>query len=124
MNTNAVLKNLFVILLIASQGLEAHAAGTIAFGNGAFTRVQWNVGSTPVPTVYGVFWGTNRDELTLVLPLGTSSTTSSGIIVASGVYPIPGTEAGQTVYMQIKGWAASYGTNCSKSHYANCAGYA
>ena len=122
MKTIANLKSLFVILLLDYQGLAAHAAGTIVFANGTLTRVEWNVGSTPIPTVYGVFWGTNRDDLTLALPLGTSSTTASGIIVAPSVYAISGTEAGQTVYLQIKGWSAAYGTNWMEAR-LNFAGY-
>jgi hypothetical protein len=58
-----------------------------------------------------VFWGTNRNELTMALPLGTNSTVTAGLIVAPNPYPIAGTEGGQMVYLQIKAWPAAYGTN-------------
>ena len=85
MKTKANLKCLFAILLMTSQALAAHAAGTIGFGNSALTRVQWYGGGTQPPTVYGVFWGTNRDDLTLALPVGRSSGTS-GLIFALSPY--------------------------------------
>ena len=123
MKTKANLKCLFAILLMTSQALAAHAAGTISFGNSTLTRVQWYNGGPQPPTVYGVFWGTNRNELTLALPLGTSSGTSGLILSPSpSAYPIPGTEFGQTVYLQIKGWSASYGTNWMEAR-QNFAGY-
>ena len=112
------MKNFLLTLMLASHGLMAHAAGTIQPRNFIGTPVQLYQGSgstVPVPVtahiVYGVFWGTNRDALTLALPLGSNSTTSAGIIVAPSVYAITGTVAGQTVYLQIKGWPAAYGMN-------------
>ena len=61
--------------------------------------------------VYGVFVVSSNGDGTLVLPLGTASTTGAGIIVAPNPYSIPGTTNGQTVSLQIRGWPASYGTN-------------
>ena len=121
MNTHFTsIRKVALILAMTSCAAATHAAGTITFGNSGLTKMQlYQAGGTtvPVPTyaqiVYGVFWGTNRDELTLVLPLGANSTAFAGGIAAptSSAYAIPGTEGGQTVFMQIKGWPASFGTN-------------
>jgi hypothetical protein len=43
--------------------------------------------------------------------LGVNSTTTAGIIVAASVYGIPGTDPGQVVGLQIRGWSASFGTD-------------
>lgn len=120
------MKRFLLTLMLASHGLMAHAAGTIAFGS--LAQMQWYPGTggttVPVPTtaqiVYGVFWGTNREALTLVFPLGSSS---GGLIVAPVIYQIPGTEEGQKVYLQVKGWSADYGTNWvqAKHDFANFA---
>lgn len=115
------MKHFLLTLILASHGLMVHAAGTIQFSNVPTRKMQWYPGEAGqyVPTnahfVYGVFWGTNRDALTLSLPLGSNSTTTAGsIAVPSGnSYRILGTEADQTVYMQIKAWPEEYGTNWS-----------
>lgn len=107
MNIIVRFKLVGMALLIALSLTTGHAAGTITFGGGRF---KWYQG-TPQPTVFGVFWGTNQYELTLVEPLGTGAAVSSGIISAPSVYSIPGTEAGQVVYLRIRGWPASFGIN-------------
>jgi hypothetical protein len=43
--------------------------------------------------------------------LGVNSTTTAGIIVAASVYAIPGTDPGQIVGLQIRGWSAAWGTD-------------
>jgi len=76
------MKRFLLALLLASHGLMAQAVGTITFAAGPLTRMQWYPGTggttVPVPTtaqiVYGVFWGTNREALTLATPLGSNST--------------------------------------------------
>lgn len=109
-NINSLRYGLLTLLFLALATLT-RAQGTIGFPNGSLTRYSWNASSFPVPVVFGVFWGTNANELNMVFPLGTGSVSQAGIILAPSVYPIPSTEPGQTVYLQIKGWAASYGTN-------------
>lgn len=111
MKTIYSLRFALLTLLLFVSATSTRAQGIIAFGNGSLTRYTWNAGSSAVPVVFGVFWGTNANDLTLVLPLGTGAVSPTGIIVAPSIYAIPGTEAGQTVYLQIRGWAASYGTN-------------
>lgn len=95
--------------LIATLSLS-HGQGTIAFGNSALTK--YSVGRSATlqdPAMnFGVF--VNGSSVP-VQPLGFSSTTTAGIIVAGGVYAIPGTEPGQVVRMQIRGWSASFGTD-------------
>lgn len=111
MKTINSLRLALLTLVLLALATSTRARGTIGFPNGPLTRYTWNVGSFPVPVVFGVFWGTNANELNMVLPLGTGSVSQTGLILAPSVYPIPGTEPGQAVYLQIKGWAASYGTN-------------
>lgn len=110
-------------LVMATVTAAACADGTIQFATGALYRVTWgdldgdNYG--PVATTfhmnYGVFWGTSPSDFSTwhgpVLPLGTSSTTSAGVIVAPNPFAIPGTEAAQTVYMQVFGWDARFGAD-------------
>jgi hypothetical protein len=108
-------KTILTLFLFAAVA-QAHSQGTIAFGNSALTRVTAiYVGVVPTTLAlnFGVFWGTNPESVsdTPVLPLGHSSTTTAGIIVAPSVYAIPGTEPLQTVFLQIRGWDASFGTD-------------
>src|SRR5690349_2516619 len=125
----------FVTILLAVSGPMANAVGTIALSNvlvvdGTLLPMQWYPGTgdastVPLPTsvqvVYGVFWGTNRNAMTLALPLGRSSRSIAGHIIStnpiSSVYQIAGTEAGQKVYLQIKGWRADYGTSWMDGYY-------
>lgn len=110
MKTISSLKLSLLTLFLVAATVETRAQGTIAFGNTALTRFTWELGVTPVPVVVGVFWGTNSDSLTLVLPVGTN--TGSGVMTsAPSVFAIPGTYPGQAVYLQIRVWDASYGTN-------------
>ena len=82
------MKHFLLTLMLASHGLMAHAAGTIAFKN-SFRPMQWiwnsNGPQVPVPTIpglvfYGVFWGTNYAEMTQAWPLGINATTTAGLI--------------------------------------------
>ncbi len=104
-------------LLVLALALEVHAAGTVGVRNTPVTRVRLvtDSGTVAVPTnrpvLYGVFWGTDPNNLQLSLPLLTSSTNTAGAIDAPQAYPVSGTLSGQTVYLCIRGWDASYGVN-------------
>ena len=94
-----------------TQAIGVQAAGSITLANNTLTRVQIFPDGTSVPIVFGVFWGTNQSELILAPRLVTNATVASGLISAPSPYLIPGTEAGQTVYLRIRAWHAPYGTN-------------
>jgi hypothetical protein len=110
MKTISILNLTLLPLLLFAPTANTRAQGTIALGNSAFSRFTWAPGVTPVPVVVGVFWGTNANSLMLVLPVATI--TESGVLIgASSVFAIPGADSGQAVYLQIRVWHASYGTN-------------
>lgn len=113
------MKKLLLTVALVAVASVSFGQGTIQFVNGTLTKVKL-AGATStvdVPTTtainYGVFWGTASDNLTLVAQLGTSSTTAAGIIAgaASATYAIPGSTELATVWMQIKGWDTSFGTD-------------
>ncbi len=106
----------WIVLVLASVGhaFESRAEGTIGFGNSSLTRAVMYQGSwaNAPQIVYGVFWRTNanwQDPMHLALPLVTNI--GSGIIPGGLSYRLPGTEAGQRVFLQVRAWPASYGTN-------------
>lgn len=112
------MKKLFLTLVLASAASASFGQGTIQFANNTLTRARFVIGNTSmdVPTTpnlinYGVFWGTSSDNLSLSPHLGKNSTVSAGIIDAPFTYAIPGTTPGSTVWMQIKGWSASFGSD-------------
>jgi hypothetical protein len=113
------MKKLLLTLALVATTAASYAQGTIAFGNTIASRVKYVVGSaaaidlpTTVRANFGVFWGTSADNLTLNAgPLGTSSTSSAGIIVGAGTYAIANSSELQTVFMQIRGWDAAFGND-------------
>jgi len=105
------MKKLLLTLALVAATAASYAQGTIAFGNSALTRFLVNGRAallTDGPFNFGVFVNGSTEVVT---PLGVSSSTTAGIISAASVYAIPGTEAGQTVQLQIRGWAASFGAD-------------
>jgi len=65
-----------------------------------------------VPTSISMNYGLFVNGSTVpVLPLGTSSTTTAGIIDAPRPYVIPDVTPDQPISAQIRGWAAEFGTN-------------
>jgi len=117
-------KTLLTLALATLSVVASYAQGTIAFANGTLTRAQWEDPVTHamvnVPAsanlVYGVFWGTSADTLTLNSgALGTPHQTavSAGIIVAPNPYVIEGADAGSTVFMKIAGWTSSFGRDAA-----------
>lgn len=119
-------KRLFTLALVTAASVS-FGQGTIQFANNALTKVRIYNGITSmyVPTTpnlinYGVFWGTSSDNLSLSPYLGKNSTVAAGIIDAPYTYAIPGAWAGSTVWMQIKAWDASFGSDWSTAlHYSS-----
>lgn len=109
-----------VILALLTATSVSFAQGTIQFANSVLSKVKIvrpsstvDVPTTPDFVNYGVFWGTTSDNLTLVPTLGKNSTLYPGIIDAPNrtAFPIPGAPELSTVWMQIKVWDASFGSD-------------
>lgn len=111
------MKKLLLTLALVAAVTAAYAQGTVQFNNGTLTRVTMQgVGNVPTTAAinYGLFWGTAQaGPFTLVQPLGTSSTANAGIIAggAGPNYAVTGSTEGGTVWLQIKGWDASFGND-------------
>lgn len=102
------MKKLLLTLALVASTVASYAQGTIAFGNSALTKFTVNGAAASIADAYtfGVFLNG-----TLVQPVALSSTTTFGIIAAPSVYALAGTDAGQVVSLQIRGWASSFGTD-------------
>lgn len=115
------MKKLILTLVLATAAAFSYGQGTVGFANGTLTRFTLVDDATglsaqvPVGTAvsYGLFWSTSQGgTYTLVQPLGTQGTTVGIMTVASGgAYQIPGTDPGQVVWLQVKGWSSSYGND-------------
>jgi len=127
-------KYLFAAFL-AVWAAAAHGQGTVTFVNGSLTRFQLQradgVRSNVPPNTpinFGLFWGTNpaavQAELDPVLPLGVMSTTPGVMTVpdgSGGRYTVETAQPGQRVFLQVKGWSSSFGSDWRA---AKCAFYA
>lgn len=133
------MKKLFLIAGLVAAGSLAYGQGTVAFSNNGFYRIStgeagsasstW-VQATTTPNTYnfGLFYGIGgSSSLTLLTSqLGVNSTANGGVIASSidgvsalGVVGIPGTVANQSdVWLQVKGWSASFGTDWSAAQTA------
>jgi hypothetical protein len=108
------MKKLIIMLGFIAVASHSHGQGTITLRNSALTRMELldaQTGTTvPVPTSislnYGIF--VNGSTIPLI-PLGTSSTTTAGIIDAPNPYVITGADPETTVPMQVRGWSAEFG---------------
>lgn len=110
------MKKLLLTLALVAATAAVYAQGTINFPNTALTRVQLDGVNVPVTANlinYGVFWGTAADNLSLVPTLGANSTVSAGLIggAANANFLVTGSQANQVVYLQIRGWSASFGSD-------------
>lgn len=112
------MKQFFLTLTLAACGLaQLSAQGTIVFNNGLLTRVQALTvpGEDSRPATFfnvAVYYATTLDEWQgPVLPIGRSDNSRPGLFTAPGGenYAIPGTEEGQTVFMQVFLWDSTYG---------------
>jgi hypothetical protein len=108
-------KLLLTITLATLTVMSTFAQGTIQFANNALSRVQLRNadGSTAnLPTAVAINFGVFvNGSATPVDPLGNNTGTGAGIINASGLYPIAGTEPNQVVSLQVRGWSASFGSD-------------
>jgi hypothetical protein len=124
------MKKASIILILCCSALAALGQGTVRFSNDILSRIQleyWGPEIYPyVPTDpglfnYGLFYGIGQSTSLTFLSqsMGVNSTVTAGIIASptDGKTPmtavaIPGTVDGQSdVWIQIKAWRASYGTD-------------
>jgi hypothetical protein len=117
------MKKILLTLALVAVTAASYGQGTIAFGNTIASRVKYisAPGAAPVDMPisvrlnFGVFFSSTsgvESQLQLANPaLGTSSTTSIGIIVGAGTYAIIGGAENATVFMQIRGWDAAFGSD-------------
>ena len=110
--------HLLALFASVALTLSAHGQGTVAFGNSALTRVTIEgVGNVPInfPVVYGFFWGTSLESMTLTLPLAPASGSFAGGISAPSVYSIPGTTPGEIGFAQVRGWSSEFGNDWERA---------
>jgi len=122
------MKKLLVTCALVAAITSAFAQGTVQFSNGTLYRLSLitaGVSTVQVPTSaninYGLFYGIGSSSSLTFLSssLGVNSTTGNGLIAsptdrksAMSIFPVPGTTPGETdVWLQIKGWSASFGTD-------------
>ena len=114
------MKKLLLTISLAVVTAMSYGQGTIGFGNTIASKVLF-VASLGTPAVtlpttvranFGAFWGTSQDALQLNNgPLGTSSDANAGILVGPATYALANSPENGTVFLQIKGWDASFGSD-------------
>ena len=123
------MKKLIITTAATLVTVAAFAQGTVAFSNGAFNKISsgetgsasstWSLVPTTAGLInYGLFYGLGQSTtLSLVPTLGVNSTANAGVIANSGgttigALAVPLSTVGESdVWIQIKGWSASYGTD-------------
>lgn len=109
------MKKLLLTLGFIACASIAYGQGTIKLANALSTRVQLldvQSGTTaPVPASISLNYGIFVNGSTVpLMPLSTNSTTA-GIISGHSPYSVPGVTPGQELPVQIRGWAAEFGTD-------------
>jgi hypothetical protein len=122
--TDKMKKALLTLVLVALTAIATYAQGTIAFGNGTLTRVQvreQQLGPLRNATAadglgFSVFFGaagiSDPAALTRVdqaAPIATIGPVDGIMINAPSIFPLPGTEPGQVVSLQILAWDIATG---------------
>jgi hypothetical protein len=127
------MKKILLTLLLATASAVSYGQGTIAFGNTIASRIKYQAAPggaiVDMPITFranfAVFFSTsssNPNELQIGnTVLGTSSASSAGIIVAAGTYAITGGGELATVFMQVRGWDAAFGTDWAAAKAAGAA---
>ncbi len=108
-----------------AQASAAFAQGWITLNNAslypAFLQNAKDGSTVPVPTSVSLVYGAFVNGVLVSSQLGWSSTVTPGIIEAPRPYPIFGFSGGETVSMQIRGWAAEYGRDWEAARAAGAA---
>jgi len=115
------MKRLLLTIALTVVATFANAQGTIQFGpNNPVTRYLVN-GVLPLSAatggpaggtyVFGAFWGTTANDLSLATGVLATNTSAGGVInVLSGnAYQLEGAQPLTTVFLQIRGWESRFG---------------
>jgi hypothetical protein len=123
-------KSLLTMALVALSAAAAYAQGTVQFANSFLSPVKYETTpgvfvNAPTGTKIGLFWGTTaaiegKGNGTLVTPTSAIGATA-GIWAGGNIYPIPGTEGGQRVFVKIAGWTAGGDDYRNADHYGESA---
>ena len=106
------MKKLFLTVgLLTVFVMQAHAQGTIQFGSGPLAVVRDLDGQLmSVPFNVAVYFAPSPGAWQgPVQPIGRSSLIVPGAFGTAAPYPIPGTDAGQVVSLQIYAWTTGFG---------------
>ena len=78
-----------------------------------FKNRNFSIGTLALCLGYGVFFGADAGSLSTSpdSPLGNTHLTLPGIIATANIFHLTGTQTGQTVFLQIRGWSAEFGTD-------------
>lgn len=121
------MKKALLTLALVALATFVNAQGTIQFANNAGTRFNVN-GVRPVNAslggpaaglyTFGCFYGTTevaaRNATQTAAPLGANTAVGGLITVANAnAFQLPGTDAGQTVFIQFRAWESRFGADFS-----------
>jgi hypothetical protein len=112
------MKKILLTLAIVASAAVSYGQGTIQFNNSTLQRFQLTTNGSGVfanvPASYainiGAFYGTTSGNTALSPTLGTMSATA-GVMNSAAIYPLAGTAPNDVVFMQIKAWSSSFGSD-------------
>jgi hypothetical protein len=126
------MKILFLILFIETATTSIHAQGTIRMGNSPLTPISVRLldGNQRLVTaednlLIGAFYGLAGTGADLLLPapgLATIGPVDGVMINTPGILPLPGTEPGQVVSLQVRVWDAALGADGWREAAQGCVG--
>jgi hypothetical protein len=130
------MKKLILTLAIAAVTTLSYAQGTLQFNNAIGSRFnltdaagQTGLLPTNAPVNFGLFYGHTSGNLTLVSVLGAPSPTSPGFMVAPNGTAFQLATAGgevtaanEQVFVRVRAWSASFGTDWQAARTAYLAG--
>jgi hypothetical protein len=117
------MKTLGIILALLGSAAGSCGQGFIVFGNNVLNRVTMvdssgrsMVAPTSISINYGLFIGSTEESMSAAphMPLGITHPTSPGVFhmpssEPSSVIVLPGRQAGETLFLQVRGWSAEFG---------------
>jgi len=126
------MKPLLLIAALEAATVLAHAQGTIWFGNSTLTPISvrlldgtQRLANAQDDLLIGAFYGpggTITGPFVVAPGLATIGPVDGVMINAPRVFPLPGTEPGQVISLQIRVWDAALGADGWQAARMNCAG--
>lgn len=126
------MKALLLSLALEGATLVAHAQGTIWFGNSTLTPISvrlldgtQRLANAQDDLLIGAFYGpggTIAGPFMVAPGLATIGPVDGVMINAPRVFPLPGTEPGEVISLQIRVWDAALGADGWQAARMNCAG--